>query len=251
MDKYGHLVEVGSVTLGPQGGNHFTPRSRVTRIDEETLINCLGCPSDPAHKVFRRLGGVVAAGRTNGVPVGVSLVPNQGDFDPISSYCALVEQAATFRTDGIDFVTLNVSTPNTRGVQAFQEPRGLSLLLRAVELTQEPRPPVLVKVGPDADVAGVCAVLRDSCAVGLVAVNTTPTPSGGLSGKLVAKEALRFVEAAVKELRGELSVVASGGVMTGADVVRRLNAGASLVQVCTGFLLRGARVFDEAEELTK
>lgn len=242
---FGH-VEVGTVTPRPQPGN---PRPRVYRLpDDVALINRMGFPSRGADALAERL----AARRPTSMIVGVNLgknklTPNDRAGD---DYGALVERFAPLA----DYLVVNVSSPNTPGLRELQSRDALAELLRGLVARRGPhvRVPLLVKLAPDLDDAALDRSLEailDARIDGIVATNTTlrradlvswdERQPGGMSGAPLEARATDMVRAIVDRTAGKLPVIAAGGVMSADDVQRKLDAGAALVQVWTGFVYRG------------
>jgi dihydroorotate dehydrogenase len=246
---FGHL-EIGTVTLEPQPGN---PRPRLFRLVEDAaLINRLGFPSGGAAAVQRAL----QAGRPKGVIVGVNL--GKGVGTPLEAaaedYCSLAE---AFRPLA-DYLTVNVSSPNTLGLRRLQSREHLDDLLkqlrRGLDDGKGRRPPLLVKLAPDLepqeleDALSACADRVD----GVIATNTTiarpgirsrhSAETGGLSGTPLFPRALEQVERIARLSQGRFVVIGCGGISSAEDVRAMLDVGASLVQVYTALVFQGPRI---------
>jgi dihydroorotate dehydrogenase len=246
---FGHL-EVGTVTPEPQPGN---ARPRLFRLaQDQALINRLGFPSRGAAAVARAL----QAGRPTNVVVGVNL--GKGVGTPLEAaaedYLLLVD---TFRPLA-DYLTVNVSSPNTLGLRRLQGREQLEALLTQLRrrLDQAPgkRPPLLVKFAPDLsleemeDALGACIGRVE----GVIAGNTTVArPSlhsrhaaeiGGLSGRPLFPRALEQVRRIAQWSGGRLTVVGCGGVSSADDLQAMLDAGAELVQIYTAMVFQGPSV---------
>lgn len=258
---FGH-VEVGTLTPRPQEGN---PRPRLFRLPEDrALINRLGFPNGGVEAAVARLRRLAEKDPgTRRVVVGVSLGKQKET--------PLAEAVEDYRTclravyPWGDYLAVNVSSPNTPGLRELQGGRYLERLLtdlvrEAQELAQShgvtPRP-LLVKIAPDLTVPELETILTavDAAGVdGLVATNTTVTreglsphggaeaparETGGLSGRPLEAQATEVV-ARVRELTGgRLPVIGVGGVEDAAGARRKLDAGASLVQLYTGLVYQG------------
>lgn len=247
---FGH-VEVGTVTPRAQPGN---PRPRVWRlVEQRAVVNALGFPSQGAEKVAERCRGL----KRRGV-LGVNLGKNRDT--PLEQagedYAVLVERFAELA----DYLTINVSSPNTPGLRSLQLGEQLGRLLErarhqaervAARTGSRPRP-LLVKVSPDltnAELEAVAEVARGAGAAGIVATNTTTSREGlgaeaaalpgGLSGPPLAARATEAVRVLYRRLDGALPIVAAGGVGTAEELVRRVRAGASLVQLYTAMIYEG------------
>lgn len=247
---FGH-VEVGTVTLRPQPGN---ARPRVWRVPEQGgAINAMGFPSAGAAAVRNRLLPL----RPPGI-VGVNIGKNADT--PLErateDYIALVE--ALFEV--AQYITINVSSPNTAGLRALQVADQLAAMLAELQaanarmagiLRRRPRP-LLVKVAPDlsdAELAGIAEAAVAGGAAGLVATNTTTDRAGlpgryqdhpgGLSGAPLRARAEHVMRVLYRTVGGQIPLVGVGGVGSGADVAARIRAGATLVQLYTAFVYAG------------
>ena len=260
---FGH-VEIGTVTPEPQPGN---PRPRLFRLpSDRALINRMGFPNDGAVAVARRL-----ARRT---PVGFPplVVGASSSSDPSPSFPPLVvggnvgkgrdtpldraadDYAAAARAlePHVDYLAVNVSSPNTAGLRLLQAPaQAAEIVARVRALTPKP---VLLKLAPDLDPATlpeIVAAARGAGASGLIATNTTSgreglstrgrlaEQQGGLSGPPLRARALRFTERLAEIAGADLPVVSVGGIFTAQDVRDRLSAGARLVQLYTALIYEG------------
>lgn len=249
---FGHL-EIGTVTPKPQPGN---ARPRIFRfVKDQAMVNRMGFPSAGADVVARRLGQA----RGSGVVIGVSIGPN-GFSDPdqaAADYEALVMQFAPLA----DYLAVNVSSPNTKGLRRLEMAESLAPVLGRISAARdaaERRVPVAVKLSPDIDPSlldGVVGAIEAAGLDGVVVTNTTTqrpggvgeSEIGGLSGGPLRELALGVLEH-VRSLT-ELPLIASGGIMTADDARRRLEAGAALVQLYTGFVYRGPRLVKEIATL--
>ena len=243
---FGH-VEIGTVTARPQPGN---PRPRLFRlVEDQALINRMGFPNPGLEAVRRRM----ARGQANGAVVGVNI--GKGRETPLET--AAQDYATLLRELGprADFVTVNVSSPNTLGLRALQGRaylEGLLKVLAQVRLEMVRPLPMLVKLAPDLEASELqeaVDVIEAAGMDGIVAVNTTlARPNlrsalsgapGGLSGRPLFRQALSVVEGVIRRTQGRLPVVAVGGI-DGVDSARAMmDAGAALLQVYTGLVYRG------------
>jgi dihydroorotate dehydrogenase len=233
------FVEVGTLTPRPQPGN---PRPRLFRLPEDrAVINRLG---------FNNGGQAAARARLErrGVGVvGVNIGANKDSADRIADYAEGVRAMAAVA----DYLTVNVSSPNTPGLRALQDPAALAALLDAVREARESGPPVFLKVAPDLEPADIDAIARviagrvDALIVGNTTVSRPPLRSrfageaGGLSGAPLKALALERLRDFRKASGGEIPLVAVGGIESGADAYERIRAGASLVQIYTALIYEG------------
>ena len=236
------FAEVGTLTPLPQAGN---PKPRLFRLEEDrAVINRLGFNNGGQAAALERLR------RRGPVLVGVNIGANKDSTDRVADYRLGVRAMAPVA----DYLTVNISSPNTPGLRALQDPAALADLLAAV-LTERGGagpPPVFLKLAPDlerADVDEIARVAIEGRVDGLIISNTTVSrpplssahagEAGGLSGaplKPLALERLRDFRAATG---GALPLIAVGGIGSGADAYARIRAGASLVQLYTALVYEG------------
>ncbi|MFF1879330.1 quinone-dependent dihydroorotate dehydrogenase [Leifsonia sp. NPDC058230] len=245
---FGH-VEVGTLTARAQPGNEKPRLFRL--IPDRAVINRMGFNNHGAATAARRLGTIAATRKRPvlGVNIGKSRVVSVEDAtaDYLESARVLAPVA--------DYLVVNVSSPNTPGLRGLQELDLLAPLLRAVrEVADEV--PLLVKIAPDLtddQVRKIADLVVDLRLAGIIATNTTiareglrtdpavveKAGAGGLSGAPLAERSLEVLRLIRAQVPAELCVISVGGVETAADVQRRLDAGATLVQGYTAFLYLG------------
>jgi dihydroorotate dehydrogenase len=240
------FVEAGTVTWHPQPGN---PPPRLFRLAaSEAVINRMGFNNAGAEALA---DGLRALRRPLGVPLGVSL--GKSKVTPVDE--AVEDYLSAYKTLApyADYIAVNVSSPNTPGLRVLQDRAHLDRLLEA--LTGAGDRPVLVKIAPDLTDHAVAEVLRacaDRGAAGVIATNTTlgragiaaadlpfAEEAGGLSGRPLTARAREVVAFVHRETGGALPVIGVGGVLDPDDAARLFDAGASLVQLYTGFIYRG------------
>lgn len=246
------FVEIGTVTAKAQPGN---PKPRIFRYpDQGALINRLGFNNDGADAVAARLRKLRESGRWPAIPVGINL--GKSRITPIEE--AVSDYLYSFRLLAplADYVVLNVSSPNTPGLRSLQEQDALEQLLRAIrDENQSSRKPVLLKIAPDlsiSEIEQIIASCEQNGIAGIIATNTTldhsavpPSldQSGGLSGRPLREKSTEFVRAITS--RSRLPVIASGGVSDAVSAREKLEAGAQLLQVYTGYVYRGPGLLRE------
>jgi dihydroorotate dehydrogenase len=243
--------EVGTITAQAQPGN---PRPRLFRLpDDRALINRLGFNNDGAEAAARALGRWRAQGLLGRAPLGVNLGKSRATpaEDAPADYARSLDVLHGFA----DYVTVNVSSPNTPGLRGLQELDRLAPLLEAVR-DAAGGVPVLVKIAPDLsdDAARRIAALVVRLGLdGIVATNTTlsreglttdpavvaAAGEGGLSGAPLAARSLELLRVLRAAVPPSMCIISVGGVETGDDVAERLAAGATLVQGYTAFLYEG------------
>ena len=249
------FVEIGTVTAKPQPGN---PRPRVFRYPkEEALINRLGFNNDGAETIAARLRDLRASGRWPRIPIGINLgksrvTPLQEAADDYLHSFRLLHSFA-------DYIVLNVSSPNTPGLRSLQEGESLVRLLRLIgEENQQAGKPVLLKIAPDlslAELDQVITVCEGNGVAGIVATNTTLDHSalasardqaGGLSGAPLRERSTEFIRAI--RARSHLPIVGVGGILDAASAQEKMQAGAQLIQLYTGYIYRGPGLLREIAE---
>ena len=238
------FVEAGTITALAQPGN---PKPRCFRYpSQQALINRMGFNNAGASAAAERLARQKASGRWPRVPVGINigkskLTPNeQAASDYATSYKLLLPFG--------DYFVINVSSPNTPNLRALQDRDSLAEIIRTLKRINNIKP-LLVKIAPDLTdeaVRDIAALAESERLAGLIATNTTldhssvPKDSdqqGGLSGTPLRQrstEVLRVLRSAT-----DLPIIASGGIMDAASAHEKLEAGANLVQLYTGFVYHG------------
>ena len=235
------FVEVGTITPKPQAGN---PKPRLFRLKEDrAVINRMGFNNQGQAAAVERLG----KRKRRGI-VGVNSGANKDSADRIADYVAGVRTMSPVA----DYLTVNISSPNTPGLRDLQAGGELVELLAAVRDARTPGAPVYLKVAPDIDSGDHERIVRaaiDSGIDALIVSNTTisrpPLKSthrgeaGGLSGrplKTLALEQLRLFRAASG---GQIPLIAAGGIENAHDAWERITAGASLVQLYSAMVYEG------------
>jgi dihydroorotate dehydrogenase len=249
------FIEIGTVTAKAQPGN---PKPRIFRLPaQQALINRLGFNNDGADAIADRLDRVRNSKRWPAVPVGINIGKSRAT--PLEQ--AKDDYLYSFRLlrDFADYITLNVSSPNTPGLRELQEPERLSELLHAIgkEAGAAPKP-VVVKISPDlsaAELKAILAVCEENGVAGIIATNTTLDHSsiplqldqgGGLSGAPLREKST----ALVREIAAQstIPVIASGGICDAESAREKFQAGAQLIQLYTGFVYRGPGLLREIVE---
>ena len=237
------FVECGSVTPRPQPGN---PKPRLFRLAEDrAVINRMGFNNEGLEAFAARL-----ARRPAGVAIGANLGANKDTEDKAADYVAGLK-----RLRGLaDYVTVNVSSPNTPGLRDLQGRAALDDLLgRLAEARAGDPAPVFLKIAPDltkAEIGLIVEAALDHRIDGLIVSNTTldrpdslrspqRDEAGGLSGAPLKTRAMAALRAAAEASAGRLPLIAVGGVDSGAEAYARIRAGASAVQVYSALVFEG------------
>lgn len=251
------FVEIGTVTPRPQPGN---PQPRLFRIPErEAIINRMGFN----NKGVDHLVDQVRKRRYQGI-LGINIGKNA---------TTPVENAADDYLIGMrkvyahaDYITVNVSSPNTPGLRDLQFGDSLNRLLEtlkkeqlALQQAHQRYVPVAVKIAPDMDdiaIAQVAAALTEQGMDGVIATNTTigregvegcpnSEEAGGLSGLPVRDKSTRVIAGLHSHVGGKLPIIGVGGISDGPSAIEKIKAGASLVQIYSGFIYRGSAVITD------
>ena len=257
------FIEAGTVTFHPQPGN---PRPRLFRLSgDQALINRAGFNNEGAAAFVKR----VERNRPDcvlGVSIGKSkITPLEEATDDYLASFELVYKVA-------DYIAVNVSSPNTPQLRELQQSQQLTVLLSALqargrELAQrrQKRVPILVKLSPDLecrDLEMIVAVLENLQIDGIIASNTTTSREnlssdanlvtaageGGLSGKPLKSRSTQMIAQLYELTRGRIPLVGVGGIFTARDAWEKICAGASLVQLYTGFIYQGPNIANDINE---
>ncbi len=246
------FVEVGTVTIKPQNGN---PRPRVFRDpDHGAVINRMGFPNKGVGAFKSNLHKFLTnKPRSQGV-VGINIGMNKDQTDPASDYTALIRTLGPLS----DYITINISSPNTPGLRNLQEKEPLTELLSAV-LDERKKscgvhpPPVFVKLAPDLDdaqVKDIADVLLSLKIDGVILTNTTlyrpeelprdfREQKGGLSGAPLTDLSTAMIRRFYALTDGCIPIIGAGGISSGEDAYAKIRAGATLVQLYSGLVFHG------------
>jgi dihydroorotate dehydrogenase len=243
------FMELGTVTPRPQPGN---PRPRIFRLPaEQGLINRLGFPNVGAETVARRLEKIKTSGRWPRTPVGLNLGKNKDT--PLDE--AGRDYVACFRRtrDLADYFVVNVSSPNTPGLRELQGGKFLDSILGPLR-DEDPdgARPLLIKIAPDLDeaqLADVANAVEKFRLTGIVATNTTVDKrglsvqeEGGASGRPLTSRSTEIIRIVHRLTGGRVPIIGVGGIFNAGDAREKFEAGASLLQLYTGFVYEGPLV---------
>lgn len=245
---FGH-VELGTVTGRAQPGN---PKPRLFRlVADRALVNRMGFNSIGAEAFYRAF----AEKRKRGLPDGAVYGINIGKSKATPLADAAQEYAATFARLAplADYAAINVSSPNTPGLRALQDKGALDEIFAAVQAENRDRKPVLIKIAPDlawSQIDEILDLIHTHRLSGIIATNTTtsraglsPQPhvqeEGGLSGAPLKARSTEVIRHIAIQTRRSLPIIGVGGVETATDAYEKILAGASLVQLYTGFIYHG------------
>lgn len=252
------FIEVGTVTPRPQPGN---PKPRLFRLPEQqAIINRMGFNNLGVDAMLERLASVRYQG-VLGINIGKNAVtPVERAVDDYL-YCLRKVYARA------SYITLNLSSPNTPGLRTLQYGDALKVLLQQIKQAQLQLAdeqgryvPIAIKIAPDMtpeELALVAATLVEQGMDAVIATNTTLSreavadlphgdEAGGLSGGPLTAASTEVVRVLAAELQGRLPIIGVGGILSGADAAAKIAAGASLVQIYSGFIYRGPELIREA-----
>lgn len=265
------FVEVGTVTPLGQPGN---PKPRIFRLPErEALINRLGFNNDGLQAFLANVRQSRSVGQADGIRLGLNIGKNAATpmERAVDDYLIGLEGVHPHA----DYITVNISSPNTQNLRSLQSDQALDALLSALadkrhELAHRSsrQVPLFVKIAPDLDDGQIdllAATLRRRCADssdgawGLIATNTTLDRStvqglphaqeaGGLSGAPVLEQSNAVIRRLRAALGPNVPIIGVGGILSGADAVAKIEAGADLVQIYTGLIYRGPTLVGEAAQ---
>jgi dihydroorotate dehydrogenase len=239
------FVEVGTVTPLKQLGN---PKPRIFRLeDDHALINRLGFNNDGIEIIKNR----IKSDNRTGI-LGVNIGPNKDTKDQKNDFCLGLKNFF----DLADYITVNISSPNTEGLRDFHDQEKLKDLLvslNKIKKDNETNIPLLLKVSPDIkedDVSEIVDVATQNSISAIILTNTTNSnrdnlkseakkEEGGLSGEPLQEISTNMIKIFYKQLHGKIPIIGVGGVNSGKSAYEKIIAGASLLQLYTGFVYRG------------
>lgn len=245
------FVEIGTVTPLAQAGN---PKPRLFRLTEDAaVINRMGFNNQGQAAAFARL----QERKRTGI-VGVNIGANKDSVDRINDYTQGVMKMAAVA----DYLTINISSPNTPGLRALQDAGALNALLDAINAVRTPStPPIFLKVAPDletADIDGLARAAIDKNMAALIVANTTIArpalrsaaagEAGGLSGAPLKALAMQRLRDFRKATGGALPLIAAGGIDCADEAYARIKAGASLVQLYSALVYHGPGLARQIEQ---
>lgn len=236
------FLEVGAATPRPQPGN---PRPRLFRLTEdEAVINRFGFNNEGMQAIGARLSNV-----RNRIPVGLNLGANKTSQDRSADYSKVLAHCEPW----VDFVTVNVSSPNTEALRDLQRAEALSTLLAGVKAQRtNEKFPIFLKISPDltdGEIVEIAEVAMTHALDGIVATNTTLSrtglrsshahQAGGLSGKPLRELSTRVLARLARETGGQMPLIGVGGIASAEDAYQKIKVGASAVQLYSALAYRG------------
>ena len=253
--KFGFgFIEIGTVTPLKQFGN---PKPRIFRLeDDSALINRLGFNNDGIEIIKNR----IKSEKKKGV-VGINIGPNKNTKDQKNDFCIGLKNFF----DIADYITVNISSPNTEGLRDFHDQEKLEDLLLALNKIKSENKiniPLLLKISPDikdnqiSEIA-VTAIKNDIS--GIILTNTTNSnkdklisdfkkEEGGLSGEPLQQISTNMIKKFYKQLNGKIPIIGVGGVNSGKSAYEKIIAGASLLQLYTGLVYKGPSIVKDIKK---
>lgn len=245
------FIEIGTLTPKPQPGN---PKKRLFRLKEdEAIINRMGFNNGGVLEAVERLK------KNKGVLIGGNIGKNKvtPNEEAISDYLTCFE--ALF--EHVDYFVVNVSSPNTPNLRALQDKEPLTNLLNALmseNRSKNKQKPILLKIAPDLNdeqLMDIISIVKDTKIDGVIATNTTisrdglqsenRTETGGLSGKPLTGRSTEVIRFLAEKSNKAFPIIGVGGIHSANDAIEKLEAGADLVQLYTGFIYEGPKLIKD------
>lgn len=239
------FVEIGTLTPKPQDGN---PKKRLFRLQEDqAIINRMGFNNGGVDEAVERLK------KNRNLIVGGNIGKNKAtpNDNAVDDYLYCFEALY----DWVDYFVVNVSSPNTPNLRELQDKEPLTALLKALQKANVTRPiqkPILLKIAPDlsdSQLLDIIEIVQDSEISGVIATNTTINrdglvsenreQAGGLSGKPLLKRSTEVIRFLSQKSKNAFPIIGVGGIHSPEDAIEKLEAGASLIQLYTGFIYEG------------
>ena len=252
------FVEVGTITPLKQYGN---PKPRVFRlVEDEALINRLGFNNLGAKNILDRIKSNSQIGL-----LGINIGPNKDTNNRLNDYIECLKKFY----EVADYITINISSPNTEDLRSFHEQTKLNELLEIIEVEKKnlnSKIPIAVKVSPDLDdqeINKICEVLLSNNIEVIIISNTSDSTrenlkntqahqKGGLSGKPIEKKSTKLIAKFYKILKGRIKIIGVGGVDSGESAYEKFLVGADYVQLYTGMVFKGPNIVNMIKkELTE
>ena len=242
------FVEVGTITPLKQYGN---PKPRVFRlVEDEALINRLGFNNLGSQNVVDR----IKSNKQTGL-LGINIGPNKDSDNRLGDYLHCFK---TFQ-DVADYITINISSPNTEDLRSFHDQTKLNKLLDSIDKEKKnlgSKIPIVVKISPDIndqEIKKIAEVLLSNNIEAVIISNTSDSSrdilkniqkhqKGGLSGKPIGEKSTKLINKFYKLLNGKIKIIGCGGVDSGKSAYEKFLAGANYVQLYTGMVFRGPNV---------
>ncbi len=248
------FVEVGTVTPLKQFGNS---KPRIFRLEEDNaMINRLGFNNDGIEKIKKR----IRVEKKRGI-LGVNVGPNKDTKDQKNDFCSGLKNFF----DIADYITVNISSPNTERLRDFHEQEKLQelfLSLNKIKQDKKTNIPILIKISPDIDdnnIKEISDIAIKNNISGVIITNTTnknrksllsehKNEDGGLSGVPLQEISTLMIQKFYQELKGKVPIIGVGGINSGKSAYEKIKAGASLLQLYTGFVYKGPSIVKDIKK---
>ena len=249
------FAELGTVTSQPQPGN---PQPRLFRLTQDSAaLNRMGFNNQGAAAMAARFQAAQHQPQSQ-FPIGINL--GKSKVTPLEEAAADYLQSFKLLKDYGDYFVVNVSSPNTPGLRSLQDAAGLSTILKKLQQENRGIKPILVKIAPDLESEAIVSILdlaKTYQLAGIIATNTTirrdglktqilretgkpiAEEAGGISGLPVQERSTEVIRFIWQYTKGELPIIGVGGIFTAEDAWEKIAAGASLIQVYTGWVYEG------------
>ncbi len=242
------FIEIGTITPLPQNGH---PQPRLFRLPkDQALINRMGFNNQGLNKIVERL-------KKKKIPLtlGINIGKNKSTIekkDIISDYITCFDALYPYA----HYVVLNISSPNTQGLRKLQQKEDLLILLDYIQKKNQKNIPLLIKIAPDITkeaIDDIISVVQEKKIAGIIATNTTTSRvglktsvqkiksigDGGISGLPLKEKSTKIIRYIAKKSNHTIPIIASGGILSVADALEKIEAGATLLQIYTGFIYQG------------
>lgn len=256
------FIEIGTLTPLPQDGN---PKQRLFRLKkDQAIVNRMGFNNGGVDAAVQRLKKNPKLGQPDHVLIGGNIGKNKvtPNDEAVNDYIICFERLF----DHVDYFTVNVSSPNTPGLRELQDRKPLTHILQTLQDLNNATPqrkPILLKIAPDLtddQLLDIIGIVEDTKIDGVIATNTTIArdgllseeslikEAGGLSGAPLTQRATDVIAFLHHQSNDAFPIIGVGGIMTAQDAIDKMNAGASLVQLYTGFVYEGPALIREINE---
>ncbi|MDJ0730886.1 MAG: quinone-dependent dihydroorotate dehydrogenase [Crocosphaera sp.] len=256
---WGHLgfgfAEIGAVTLHPQSGN---PKPRLFRLPQDkAALNRLGANNQGAQMIARTLQETWQR-QPRQIPIGINLCKSK--ITPLDKAAMDYVESFRYLVDYADYFVVNVSSPNTPGLRSLQAGEQLNVILHELQSINQQEKPLLVKISPDLNWEAIKLIIdlaKTYELAGIIATNTTikreglktkilektghfiEEEAGGISGQPVRQRSTEVIRFIYEQTQGTLPIIGVGGIFTAEDAWEKITAGASLLQLYTGWIYQG------------
>jgi len=246
LSRFGFgFIEIGTVTPKAQEGS---PKKRLFRLtNDQGIINRMGFNNDGMVKICKRLKG------NKNILIGGNIGKNKNtpNTQAVNDYLLCFNYLYNF----VDYFVVNVSSPNTPGLRELQNKQSLSCILKSLKdenLKKSKPKPILLKISPDLSYKNISEIVDLVLSLkidGIIATNTTinredliskhKNESGGLSGRPLTKKSNEVIRFISKKSNGLIPIIGVGGILSAQDAIDKIEAGADLIQIYTGFIYKG------------